>query len=260
MNFSKTNKAQVWSCGGGTQSCAIAALIVQGKIQKPDIAVIADTGYEKQSTWNYCDKVLIPELSNVGVDLVRIYAKEFSPCGTNFANSKGTVLMPCFTTENGNGKLSAYCSSYWKRDTISKWLLSKHGISKSMAVKWIGFSADEQRRVLSMMKTPEYQKGLIRFPLVELNLKRRDSIQVVENFGWPTPPRSSCWMCPNMADSEWRALSKEEFSKAVELQKEIQKHDPCAWLHKSCLPLDQVDFSQPDDLFTRPCDSGQCFV
>lgn len=27
---------QVWMCGGGTQSVAIAALIVQGKLPKPD--------------------------------------------------------------------------------------------------------------------------------------------------------------------------------------------------------------------------------
>ena len=32
QKFSKQNKAQVWSYCGGTQSCAIAALIVQGKL------------------------------------------------------------------------------------------------------------------------------------------------------------------------------------------------------------------------------------
>jgi hypothetical protein len=42
---------EVFSSGGGTQSAAIAALIVQGRLPKPDFVVIADTDYECSSTW-----------------------------------------------------------------------------------------------------------------------------------------------------------------------------------------------------------------
>jgi hypothetical protein len=38
----------LWSCGGGTQSAAIAALIVRGDIRKPDLAVIVDTERERE--------------------------------------------------------------------------------------------------------------------------------------------------------------------------------------------------------------------
>ena len=34
----------IWNYGGGAQSCAIAVLILQGRLPKPDFAVIADTG------------------------------------------------------------------------------------------------------------------------------------------------------------------------------------------------------------------------
>jgi len=37
-------RTQVWASGGGVQSTAIAALIVLGRLPKPDLAVIADTG------------------------------------------------------------------------------------------------------------------------------------------------------------------------------------------------------------------------
>lgn len=70
-------------------------------------------------------------------------------------------------------------------------------------------------------------------------------------------------MCPNHNDHEWRIIKNErpdEFAKAVEIERQIQAVDPDAWLHKSCVPLDQVDFTQPADLFSRPCDSGVCFV
>jgi hypothetical protein len=38
--------ATVWSCGGGTQSAAIAALIVSGQMPVPDLSVIVDTERE----------------------------------------------------------------------------------------------------------------------------------------------------------------------------------------------------------------------
>lgn len=37
---------QVWSCGGGTQSGAIASLIRLGKLPRPDYAFMTDTGRE----------------------------------------------------------------------------------------------------------------------------------------------------------------------------------------------------------------------
>ena len=53
---------QIWSYGGGTQSAAIAALIVSGKLPVPDVAVIADTGREVSSTWDYLRDVVQPAL------------------------------------------------------------------------------------------------------------------------------------------------------------------------------------------------------
>ena len=65
---------QLFSSGGGTQSCAIAALIVQGKLPKPDLCVIADTGYENDRTWEYLDAVVRPALVAIGVEVHRVYA------------------------------------------------------------------------------------------------------------------------------------------------------------------------------------------
>ena len=50
--------AQVWSCGGGTQSAAIAALIVRGDLPKPDYAYMVDTGRERTATIDYFHKTL----------------------------------------------------------------------------------------------------------------------------------------------------------------------------------------------------------
>jgi hypothetical protein len=39
-------RRRLWSSGGGTQSTAIAVLILQGRLPKPDLAVIVDTERE----------------------------------------------------------------------------------------------------------------------------------------------------------------------------------------------------------------------
>jgi 3'-phosphoadenosine 5'-phosphosulfate sulfotransferase (PAPS reductase)/FAD synthetase len=90
-------RSEVWSCGGGTQSVAIAALICQGRLPKPDVSVIADTGYEKQSTWDYYESVLKPNLSKVGVDLVRVTRAEWAcDWGKGLFATSGDLLMPAF--------------------------------------------------------------------------------------------------------------------------------------------------------------------
>ena len=59
-------RTQIWSSGGGTQSCAIAAMIVLGELEKPDLAIIVDTERECSTTWEYHDCYVAPALANVG--------------------------------------------------------------------------------------------------------------------------------------------------------------------------------------------------
>src|SRR3990172_4188792 len=61
--------ATVWSCGGGVQSTAIAALICAGKLPKPDYSIITDVGYEKSATFEYVKGHMIPRLAEAGVVL-----------------------------------------------------------------------------------------------------------------------------------------------------------------------------------------------
>lgn len=265
--FCKHNKAQVWSCGGGTQSCAIAALIVQGKLPKPDFSVIADTGRETQATWDYFENVLQPAFMRNGMRIFRIESEKWSRSGIRLFHNTTCKdpIIPCFTDgRSSDAKMMNHCTGRWKVEVIDKWLREIHDLKRSQVVKWIGFSIDEPRRYFKMMDGDEYKDGLLRFPLVfDVRLRRYECVKLVADFGWPRPPRSACWMCPNHSPVEWKKLKDErpeEFQKAVELEREMKKTMPEVWLHRSCVPLDQVDFSQPEDLFSRPCDSGMCFV
>lgn len=256
---------QVWSSGGGTQSCAIAALIVMGKLPKPDYALIADTSREKSTTWKYMEAWIRPALASIGLEMHRALAVDYSPSKNEVFAPSGDLLMPVFTTEFGTvGKLSSFCSDKWKIRTVNNFMSRNFGITRSKMCKWVGYSRDEPKRYLRMMQGEEWKAGLLRLPLVnEVPTTRPESIAIVERMGWPTPPRSACWACPNQGDHEWRELkeeSPEEFQMAVDLEKEIQKKDPTAWFHKSCKPLSEVDFTEDPSLFSRACDSGACFI
>jgi hypothetical protein len=258
---------QIWSCGGGANSVAIAALIIQGRLPKPDLSVISDTGLEAKTTWAYLETVLDPALAKVGIKIERIKASEWSyyhKTGHEIFNSQGTIQIPVYTDQSGEiSKLPGYCSTAWKQEPVDRWLRSL-GVSKNESRIWIGFGKDEQRRWAKKIITQDYKRGLVRLPLVEdvpLNRHGCQNLITVE-MGWPEAPKSRCWMCPNQNDKEWLELTPEERRAANEFDVEIRKRDPNAWLHRSCKPLSEVDFTKIDepDLFSRPCDSGVCFL
>lgn len=137
----------VWSYGGGKQSVAIAALIVQGELPKPDLIVMADTGRERSSTWRYLDDWIRPILSQQGLE-VHIAPHSLSTVDLwrgEIVDGEGkeTLLIPAFTTLTKTGevaKLPTYCSNEWKRRVVMRWLKAQ-GIDR--AEMWLGISRDE---------------------------------------------------------------------------------------------------------------------
>jgi len=248
-----SDRVQVWSSGGGVQSAAIAALIVRGDLPRPDFAVIADTGYEASTTWEYMDEVIQPALNAVGVSLVRVKSSDFSNVGLYSKN--GDILIPAFTTESGEvGKLPTYCSNEWKQRVIQRWLRTQTDAKKFHI--WIGISIDEMRRAKPTIG--KYEK---RYVLIEQLKNRGDCIALVRSMGWRDAPRSSCWKCPNRSPQEWEYLKQtapQDFLKAVKFEKQMQEKDECLWLTRSAQPLDVL--ADSGELFTGLCDSGFCFT
>ena len=140
---------EVWSCGGGTQSGAIAALIGLGKLPRPDYAFMTDTGRERSSTWPFVDGFIRKQLAVVDLELTVIKSENYgAPLDVVYISDSGeqTVLLPGWTTMGplGPGKLSPFCSGKWKRDVGERWMRS---IGIETARNWIGISRDEARRI-----------------------------------------------------------------------------------------------------------------
>lgn len=260
------SRTRIWNNGGGVQSAAIAALIVQGRIPKPDLAVIADTERERSTTWHYLERFVAPALASVGVQMHRIAKSDW--CNVDYlgGKDKDTILIPAFTTKNGEiGKLETYCSAEWKRDAVRRWATKVHEVGPSTNL--IGFSIDEVARAVRAMNAKKNQgKWQVEFPLIDLGMNRGDCVALVERMGWPTPPRSSCWMCPNHHMQEWREIRAHpvDWPKVVAFEREIRKHDPDVWLTDQAVPIDQASFGDEQEVLfgldRGACNSGMCFV
>jgi hypothetical protein len=248
-------RTQLWASGGGVQSAAIAALIVMGKI-RPDLAVIVDTEREQSTTWEYMDSVVQPALATVGVTLNRVRKSEFATVDLYGGADGDSLLMPVFTDQSGDiGKLPGYCSNEWKRRVVQRWAT---GQGVKQCDMWLGISVDEMHRALQTKG-----KWTSRYPLIEAGMNRGECVALVKHMGWPEPPRSSCYMCPNHTAHEWRDIRDNkpaDWQAAIQFDREIRRVDPHAFLHHDCVPIDEADLDEKNGVLFDHCDSGLCFV
>ena len=237
---------------------AIAVLVAQGKLPRPEMVVIADTGYEASETWEYTKAHVDPLLATVGLE-VEVAPHSLATVGLYAKN--GDILIPAFTKDGG--KLPTLCSNEWKKRVVQRYLRSKSYGPKNPATMWLGISVDEIHRAKpSGLAWLEYD-----WPLLMTLPHRRDECQaVVVNAGLPHPPRSSCWMCPHRTNHEWRHIRENypaDYAKAVALEAKASKADEAGgvFLHRDRVPLPmaKVDNEGQTDAFDE-CDSGFCFV
>lgn len=241
-----------WSYGGGIQSVAIGCLIVEGRLPVPDLAVIADTGREVRSTWDYLYGYMQPFLNRTGL-LIEVAPHTLSR--VDLYDKTGLTLMPAYTAE---GRLPAFCSGEWKRDTIMRWLRSK-GVESCK--QWIGFSMDEIRRVPHKDRR---KWAALEFPLIDLFINRAMCVGIIEAAGLPIPRKSRCWQCPHQDEGEWQEIRDdvEQWAAAVALDEQIRQNDPeqsGLFLHSSRVPLALADLHE-SEVAAKPCADGHCWT
>ena len=256
----------IWSYGGGVQSAAIAVLVLQGELPRPERIVMADTSREASATWTYLDAVVQPALAEVGLRV------EIAPHGLatkGLLSADGKPLMPVYTRQTAGGRVGQmrnFCSGEWKRDVVRRYVRSlgygPEGRSeKGPVVNWLGISRDEAGRMGG-----DRRKWIVtRWPLIfDQPTTRAECLELVAEAGWPRPPKSSCWCCPYRSDAQWRDLREawpEDWARAKKLEAELRRRDSGVYLHRSGVPLGEADLDgngrQADGM---PCTSGQCWT
>ena len=87
-------------------------------------------------------------------------------------------------------------------------------------------------------------------------MTRRDCINWLHKHFYMTPPRSACLYCPFKCDAEWRMLkmdieNPEDWIEACRMDKLMRriamKTGQECFVHRSCVPLDEVDLSTEFD-------------
>lgn len=268
------------SLGAGVQSSTMALMAAHGEITPmPDCAIFADTQGEPQSVYRWLDWLE----KQLPFPVHRVTQGNLMEESLTLKRSKDGLgsyvrnVVPAYTAlPNGRreGMLLRKCTGDFKIAPLQRKqrALMKAAGDKAL-ISWIGISLDEAQRMKP--SRVKYIRNI--WPLVDKGISRLDCLQWMRDRGYPQPPKSACTFCPYHDDAQWRDLKNnepEEFEKAVQFEKDWNRvvltdkrpsqTKSTIYLHRSCKPLDQVDFRNAadhgqTDMFGDECE-GMCGV
>lgn len=276
-----SNLPVVLSLGAGVQSTALALMAAKKVIKPmPELALFADTQAEPQYVYDHLEKLI--KLLPYPVEIVTAGSLTTKALTQRKRLKDGLSYMPKEIPLFGikkdgsiTGGLGRQCTNDFKIQPITKHLKNKfkvkRGEKKPQITQWLGISWDEVQRM-----KPSRVKWLVHdFPLIDLRMRRHHCEQWMLDNGFDVPPRSACLYCPFHSDAEWRELknnASKDFDQAVKFDKQIRakflKYDKQkmeVYLHRSCKPLDEIDFENDIDKgqqvfdFQSECE-GMCGV
>lgn len=249
---------RVLSLGAGQQSSAILLMSAAGMLPKLDLAVFADTGWEREVTYQHLDR-LTERAEAAGIPVERV----------SVGNLRADVLagdfvpMPVFA-RGERGQRVVYrqgCTVNWKIKPIRRRIRELAGPLAGLTVEmWLGISADEVFR----MKPSRIAYIRHHYPLVDMRWERSHCQRYLAEQGFPAAPRSSCIGCPYKSGQQWREMARDapdEFADAAEFDAALRARPDPSYLHPSLkpLPLAVVSHGDQGDLFGEECE-GYCGV
>lgn len=215
-------KIKIIGWSGGVQSTAMAVMSALGEIEPVDALIYADIGNE----WSIVTKIM---------DWYRDWFKEHGVRAETVHPKKsvledlenGDIYIPAYT-ESG-GPLNRGCiwrykiqPMRWRMRELAGYDATKPPHPKAGEVEmWMGMTTDEMRRTF-----PSLKKYIVhRYPLIEKDMTRGDTIRYLRGLGLPIPPKTSCVICPYRRAMEWipvRDQTPDEWQKAIEIDKKIR--------------------------------------
>ena len=265
------------SLGAGVQSSTLALMAAHGEITPmPDGAIFADTQSEPQAVYTWLDWLE----TRLPFPVYRVTAGSLKDEIHRATLGKQRLdARPPFFVEGG-GMLRRQCTQDFKLIPIRRQVRKLLGLKprqrggKVVAVEqWIGISIDEASR----MKPSRHAYIRHRWPLIEREISRRGCLDWMAAHGYGQPPKSACTFCPYHNDALWQQMRRDDPASWDEANKidQLVRHgvkdrtngkrlSASRWyLHRSCVPLDQVlfkgDNSRQTNLFENECE-GMCGV
>lgn len=262
----------VISLGWGVQSFALACMGALGVLPKVDVAIHADTGWERPETYRLAEK-WTPWLEERGVRIVTVQAKRKHR--EAFLTEQTTYSPPFFVKgPRGWGQLGRNCTNNWKRYPVQRWIsdeLKRRDIKKSAGVVdlWLGITLDEIER----MRESRVKYTNNAFPFITMFDRPWGRAQVKQwlaDNGFDIPVKSSCVFCPYRDRNTWRDIQlnyPECWNRAIELDDRIRhmKDNYLCYIYNEGKPLADVDFRSAVEMGqltlweSEEC-SGTCFL
>lgn len=291
------------SLGAGVQSTTMALMAAHGEIgPMPDCAIFADTGWEPRAVYDHLGWLMsanvlpfpvhIVSAGNIRDQLIAAgqgnrwasipaFAKTVTPAGAEvpiLEEDDDGELIEVATRRTSSetvsiGMIRRQCTTDFKIVPIRRKIRELAGLTRKrspsfpVVESWIGISTDEIIRA-----KPSFEAWQVkRFPLIEQRMSRRDCLAWLRRHDYPDPPKSACIGCPFHDNARWRymrELDSEAWADAVEVDRALRTGlrgiRGEVYLHRSCVPLEDVDLSTPADrgqldLWPNECE-GICGV
>lgn len=252
--MTKQKEINVLSLGAGTQSSAMALMAAHGDLPRPDYIIFSDTGWEPKHVYRWLEG-LKKELAKFDLEVItvsngNIYEDTLKAIETG----ERAPSLPYFTKNQETeemGMVMRQCTGDYKIAPINKKVRELLGYKprqriKEKVIMWQGITTDEVARV----KPSQTSWIEFKYPLIEKNMNRLDAVNYVTANMGKLPPKSSCIGCPFHNNDMWLELKRDypdEWQEAVDFDKKIRNHPKFKdqlFLHRSCKPLDEVDFNE----------------
>ena len=256
------DKPQILSMGWGVQTFAMLVMVENGSLPRPDLIIHSDTGAEKPETLIFKEEIGIPLIKKLDIPYIEVMKNDGIIEGYKRDN---TIPIVGFRS----------CTTKYKVQPMLDRLKLLYQTDKKQAKpywqSWIGISTDEaQRKVKREDQTPQYQEMI--YPFLDLDLSRRDLLNIIEKAGYEAPVKSGCFMCPYMGLRgfiETKQKHPDLFDIAVEMENAYFNKFPereHGFIQSSKTKLQTL--KEMKSLFSyteiendqRECDSGGCFL
>jgi len=256
---------KVLSLGAGVQSSTLLLMACKGEIEKPDVAIFADTGWESKATYKHLAWLKV-EAERYGVPVIIVQERNIRDDSLNAAElNKGFYFMPLYMDKSGLRLMGKrQCTDNYKLQPIFHTIRELLDVSRRARIKegavemWVGISLDEAHR-MSLSHSKWLGK---RYPLVERMMSRNDCIKWLhDNYNGLSVARSSCIGCPYHGNAEWQEIyaKSDEWADAILVDETIRHGSKTVaaytqYLHRSFKPLREIDLRTPEDKGQLPFD------
>jgi hypothetical protein len=144
-------------------------------------------------------------------------------------------------------------------------------IAKGVLIRqYFGISTDEAARAERAKKRFEkFRHTVPVYPLLDMGWSRQDCLAYLREKLPYTVPKSSCVFCPYRTNQAWLHLQRTDaagWRRAVGIDKALRDQNSIVthgfrqqmFLHRSCVPLEEIDFHAQRSNTLDPMTVGEC--